>query len=51
MQKYKLIESKSNLCPFAIFANAGQFWQQVSKWYFYKGAALRRLRQLQQNNA
>lgn len=45
-QKYKIIESKNNASPFAIFENCGGFWQQVSKWYFYKGNAVRKLKQL-----
>lgn len=53
MQKYKLFESKNDLCPYAIFAHVRHtdgcaFWQQVSKNYFYKGAALRFMQKLQQ---
>lgn len=44
--KYKIIESKNNARPFAVFVRCDGFWQQASRWYFYKGNAVRKLKQL-----
>lgn len=44
--KYKIIESKNNSRPFAVFARCDGFWAQVSPWYFYKGNAVRKLKRL-----
>ena len=41
---YELVNHSEGLAPYAIFTRADGFWQQVSKWYFYKGCALRELR-------
>ena len=46
MKEYKIIESKNNTRPYAVFTNCGGFWQQVSNWYFYKGNAIKKLNQL-----
>lgn len=45
-QKYKIIESKNNARPFAVFVRCDGFWAQCSRWYFYKGNAVRKLKQL-----
>lgn len=45
--KYKIIESKNNICPYAIFVDTGRgFWQQCTKNYFYKGACVNKLKKL-----
>lgn len=41
---YELVEHDNSSKPFAVFQRSNGFWQQVSKWYFYKGCALRELR-------
>ena len=41
---YELVENDNSITPFAVFQRSNGFWQQVSKWYFYKGCALRELR-------
>lgn len=45
-QHYKIIESKNNARPFAVFVRCDGFWAQCSRWYFYKGNAVRKLKQL-----
>ena len=46
---YELVERDNSSKPFAVFSRGADycgrpFWQQTSKWYFYKGCALRELR-------
>lgn len=46
-QKYKIFINKNNLRPYAVFVDTGRgFWQQVSKSYFYHGAAVNCLKKL-----
>jgi hypothetical protein len=46
-QKYKIITNKNNLRPYAIYVNTGAgFSQQISKSYFYYGAAVNCLKKL-----
>lgn len=43
---YELVEHENSITPFAVFKyiEDAKYWHQVSKWYFYKGCALRELR-------
>lgn len=45
---YELVEYENSITPFAVFkyVEDAKYWHQVSKWYFYKGCALRQLRRL-----
>ena len=38
MEQYKIVYDKNFIKPYAVFQRNkfGQFWQQVSPWYFYK---------------
>ena len=50
---YELVEHENSITPFAVFKwiEDSKYWHQVSKWYFYKGCALRKMKQLLKKEA
>lgn len=43
---YCLVKEESNVSQYAVLKWTGNFWQQVSPWYFRKGNAVRKYESL-----
>lgn len=43
---YAIFKDEANVSPYAVFKWTGQFWQQITPWYYRKGNAINKYNKL-----